>query len=73
MAVTGPLSPCINVCSLDEQDYCRGCLRSRGEIATWIMLGPEQQWAVIRATEERRRRRSGAAGTAAFQHQETGT
>lgn len=57
MPTAAPNSPCINVCSLDEQGYCRGCLRSRDEIATWIRLTPEQQWAVVHATDERRRLR----------------
>ena len=57
MAATGPMSPCLNICSLDEGDYCRGCLRSRDEIAGWVRMTPDQQWRVIRATEERRSRR----------------
>ena len=46
MAPTGPMSPCINICSLDEQGYCRGCYRSREEIAAWTCMTPAQQWAV---------------------------
>jgi uncharacterized protein len=57
MAATGPMSPCINVCSLDERNYCRGCLRSLDEITGWIRMTPDQQWQVIRATEDRRTRR----------------
>jgi uncharacterized protein len=49
------MSPCINVCSLDERGLCRGCLRSRDEIASWIRMSPQQQWDVLHATEERRR------------------
>ena len=54
MAPTGPMSPCINICSLDEQGYCRGCYRSREEIAAWTCMTPAQQWAVVHATEQRR-------------------
>lgn len=48
------MSPCINVCSLDEQGLCRGCFRSRDEIARWVTMTPEEQWDVLRATESRR-------------------
>jgi predicted Fe-S protein YdhL (DUF1289 family) len=48
------MSPCVNICSLDPQGYCRGCMRSRDEIAGWIRMSAEQQWAVVRACDERR-------------------
>jgi predicted Fe-S protein YdhL (DUF1289 family) len=48
------MSPCINICSLDEQGYCRGCHRSRDEIAGWSTMSPQQQWEVLRALEARR-------------------
>jgi predicted Fe-S protein YdhL (DUF1289 family) len=57
MPSAAPNSPCINVCSLDEQGFCRGCARSRDEIAGWIRMSAEQQWSVVRAAEERRRLR----------------
>jgi len=55
MTTAGPMSPCINVCSLDERGYCRGCHRSREEIAAWTGMSPARQWQVLRAVEERRR------------------
>jgi len=54
MTHAGPMSPCINICSLDEQGYCRGCYRSREEIAAWSSMGPARQWEVLRSLEERR-------------------
>ena len=54
MTETGPMSPCINICSLDEGGYCRGCHRSRDEIARWISMTPAEQWDVLHATELRR-------------------
>jgi predicted Fe-S protein YdhL (DUF1289 family) len=54
MAPAGPMSPCINVCSLDERKLCRGCYRSLEEIEAWSYMTPEQQWAVLRASERRR-------------------
>jgi predicted Fe-S protein YdhL (DUF1289 family) len=49
-----PHSPCINVCSLDERGWCRGCFRTRDEIAGWIRMSAEQQWSVVRACDDRR-------------------
>ena len=54
MTAAGPMSPCINICSLDEQGYCRGCYRSRDEIAGWSTMSPARQWEVLRALETRR-------------------
>ena len=42
-----PPSPCIQVCELDADGICRGCLRSRDEITLWTRLSPAQQWAVV--------------------------
>jgi predicted Fe-S protein YdhL (DUF1289 family) len=51
---SAPLSPCVNICSLDGQGFCRGCMRTRDEIAGWIRMSAEQQWSVVRACDERR-------------------
>lgn len=37
------LSPCIGVCSLDENGLCEGCLRSAAEIASWPRLNDDQR------------------------------
>jgi predicted Fe-S protein YdhL (DUF1289 family) len=58
MTLVAPVSPCINICSLDPEGFCRGCYRTRDEIAGWIRMGAEQQWAVIRACDERRTART---------------
>ena len=43
-----PLSPCINVCSIDEQSgYCRGCLRTLNEIAGWGGLSAQQKRHIL--------------------------
>jgi len=57
----GPMSPCINVCSLDEQGYCRGCYRSREEIASWSAMGPARQSEVLRSLDARRPRQGNTA------------
>ena len=50
-----PPSPCIKVCVLDPGNRCTGCLRTIDEIAGWSSMSAEQQWAVIRALEDRRK------------------
>jgi len=54
MLAAAPNSPCINLCSLDPDGCCRGCYRTRDEIAAWAALGAAAQWSVIRACEARR-------------------
>lgn len=51
-----PESPCIDVCVLDENDVCTGCLRTLDEIAGWSTLGAAGQWRVVEAVAARRRR-----------------
>ena len=64
MLRSGPVSPCINVCVLDEHGCCMGCRRNVTEIARWARMGPDEQWAVI-ARIERARADEGRATTAA--------
>jgi len=49
-----PLSPCISVCLLDEQDICVGCFRSAAEVTDWFMASAEEKREILRRTEERR-------------------
>jgi predicted Fe-S protein YdhL (DUF1289 family) len=50
----GPGSPCLNICSLDEQGVCRGCYRSLDEIAGWTGMTASEQWAAVERAELRR-------------------
>jgi len=50
-----PPSPCINVCSLDDEGYCIGCLRTGTEIGRWLAMSAAEQWQLIAELEERRR------------------
>ena len=51
MSETEPLSPCISICHLDEQDICQGCFRSAREIADWLMVGTQEKRDILqRAT-----------------------
>lgn len=54
MSTPQPSSPCINICNLDEDGYCRGCLRSREEIAAWSAMSATEQMKVLAAVERRR-------------------
>ena len=50
-----PVSPCVSVCVLDPMSgFCRGCLRTVAEIASWPRLSPDQKRAVIAALPGRR-------------------
>lgn len=60
---TGPMSPCISICTLDERGCCRGCFRSVEEISGWLRMSGEERWAVIRAAEARRLASQRKSGT----------
>lgn len=49
-----PLSPCISVCLLDEQDICVGCFRSSSEVTDWFMSNAEQKREILQRSKERR-------------------
>lgn len=44
-----PTSPCVNVCTLDEDDVCTGCLRTLDEIGSWATMSAAEQWRVVEA------------------------
>ncbi|MDQ2069360.1 DUF1289 domain-containing protein [Natronospira bacteriovora] len=48
-----PPSPCVGVCTMDDDGHCMGCLRSLTEIAQWTELSPEEQWDIVRQLPER--------------------
>lgn len=48
-----PQSPCISICTLDEQNLCLGCLRTLDEIIDWTMLDDQQKHAVLARVAER--------------------
>ncbi|SDT92590.1 DUF1289 domain-containing protein [Halopseudomonas salegens] len=48
-------SPCIAVCSLDEQDMCIGCQRTGDEITRWGRMTDDQRRAVLTLVEQRAR------------------
>jgi predicted Fe-S protein YdhL (DUF1289 family) len=54
MTESEPQSPCISVCSLDDQEICQGCFRSASEIADWLMVGTGEKREILARAEERR-------------------
>jgi predicted Fe-S protein YdhL (DUF1289 family) len=47
-------SPCIEVCSLDDQDVCIGCYRTANEIIEWFSASDERKRIILSAVNERR-------------------
>ena len=48
-----PPSPCVGVCTMDDEGYCSGCFRTLDEIAQWGMLSAQEQWRVVEALPQR--------------------
>jgi len=46
-------SPCVAVCTLNTEDICIGCGRSRDEITDWARLSAEEKRAVNSRAEQR--------------------
>lgn len=42
-----PASPCVSICTLDDDDRCVGCHRSLEEITRWSSYSKEKQWEII--------------------------
>jgi predicted Fe-S protein YdhL (DUF1289 family) len=54
MSPAKPSSPCNKVCLLDDATgLCRGCGRTRGEIAAWGMLSEAERRAIMAGLEAR--------------------
>ena len=53
---TRPMSPCLSICTLDDDNVCMGCLRTLPEIRDWALLKPDAQWALVAELAERRKR-----------------
>ena len=44
---TWPLSPCVMICTLDDDERCLGCGRTLEHISGWALMNKAEQWAVI--------------------------
>lgn len=49
-------SPCISLCTLDENDVCVGCFRAVNEITQWLRMDNQQRRVVLEKCRERARR-----------------
>lgn len=55
LIASGPRSPCISVCQLDDRTgWCIGCYRTIDEIRDWIVMAPEERHKVLERLAERR-------------------
>ncbi|MFA5677022.1 MAG: DUF1289 domain-containing protein [Pseudomonas sp.] len=48
-------SPCVHICSLDDNDICIGCQRSGAEITDWGRASNERRREILRLCESRAR------------------
>jgi uncharacterized protein len=47
-------TPCVKICVVDpETQFCIGCGRTRGEIASWIGMGAAARHDIVLALPER--------------------
>jgi predicted Fe-S protein YdhL (DUF1289 family) len=44
---TRPPSPCVLICTLDDDQSCLGCGRTLAEISSWAWMTVAEQWALI--------------------------
>jgi predicted Fe-S protein YdhL (DUF1289 family) len=55
LLASGPASPCISVCQLDDRTgWCLGCYRTIDEIRDWIIMPPDERRQVLDRLTERR-------------------
>lgn len=40
-------SPCIQICTMDEEGMCYGCRRTEDEITNWSMLSDEERTRIM--------------------------
>ncbi|MFL6534159.1 MULTISPECIES: DUF1289 domain-containing protein [Pseudomonas] len=46
-------SPCVNICSLDDDDTCTGCQRTVAEITRWSRMDNDERRGVLALCHER--------------------
>jgi predicted Fe-S protein YdhL (DUF1289 family) len=42
-----PPSPCIQLCTLDDENRCVGCGRTLAQISAWSLMTADEQWRLI--------------------------
>ena len=48
-------SPCIRLCTLDDDEICVGCFRSMAEICAWGSAADDERRQILAASEMRRK------------------
>ncbi len=47
-------SPCISICTLDDEGMCLGCFRTVEEIETWLRMDADRRRLVLLECDRRR-------------------
>ena len=47
-------SPCVDICTLDDDDICVGCQRSIDEICAWGAASDTERWQILIRVASRR-------------------
>jgi predicted Fe-S protein YdhL (DUF1289 family) len=42
-------SPCNGICTLNDEDVCKGCKRTRAQISRWYVMSDAEKLAVIKS------------------------
>ena len=53
-AIEPVASPCIRLCTLDDQNVCLGCFRSMADICAWSRASNDERRQIVVASELRR-------------------
>jgi uncharacterized protein len=49
-----PASPCVDICTLGDDNVCIGCRRTIREIMDWSRMSAAEQWRVVQAVAARK-------------------
>jgi hypothetical protein len=52
-------SPCVGICSLDDEDVCIGCQRTGQEISSWGGMTESEKKLVLKNVAQREREKYG--------------
>lgn len=63
MSRSGPRSPCVSICALDEAGLCVGCLRTGDEISRWGDMTAAEKSRVLEQVAKRESRSSSLIGS----------
>lgn len=56
------LSPCIGVCTMEDDGFCAGCHRTGNEIAAWPMMNDDARLRLMEDVLPQRAARRGRDG-----------